>query len=212
MTQNGPTDSISRVLELGGDYFTCWNLERVKAGIATSQPGHGLETGITDDYLKAQERRNEARAELLKIIPVLAVQLEDADVDSSGLLLFLHRIDGGGGPEEAIKGWAALKVHLQRAAILLGKRGAVGFTTPKERRAKWVANAMMLVRDHPDWSNADVAKHKTVDVDPSRLSRCDDYQRAAMLARQRRLPKGGISIDPDTGERTLEAPAPDDAE
>lgn len=75
------------------------------------------------------------------------------------------------------------------------------------KRSKWMAGAMLLVRDHPDWSDAKIAHE--VDIDPSQLSRCPEYQRAAAMARgdKSQLPRGYGTTDPDdpTGPRDLEA-------
>ena len=55
-------------------------------------------------------------------------------------------------------------------------------TSRKERRIKWMAEAMLVVRDHPDWPDADIARK--AGIDPSQLSRCQEYQRAAGIARE----------------------------
>jgi hypothetical protein len=60
----------------------------------------------------------------------------------------------------------------------------------KVRKRRWVADAMLLVRDHPDWSDAAIANE--VDVNPSQLSRCSEYKMAAAMARGQKsdLPRG----------------------
>ncbi len=117
--QNGLTDTIGRVLKLGGKYFSWATVERQFAEVAASQAAQGLKTDIVQKMFEAQGHRFEARADLLKIIPPLAVQLEDAGIDTSVLRLLLLRIDAGGGPAAAEKGWEDLKVELQRVMLAL---------------------------------------------------------------------------------------------
>jgi hypothetical protein len=57
-----------------------------------------------------------------------------------------------------------------------------------KRRILWLAQAMLLVRDHPDWTDAAIAK--AVGIDKSRLSRTPEYKRAAQEARKPRQPDG----------------------
>ncbi len=117
MPKNGLTDSINRVLKLGGRYSSWASVEREFGEVAASQAAQGLKTDILQKMLEAQGRRFEARADLLKIIPPLAVQLEDAGIDTSVLRLLLLRLDAGGGPAAAEKGWEDLKVELQRVML-----------------------------------------------------------------------------------------------
>ena len=114
---NGLTDDIGRVLKLGGEYFSWATVEREFGEVAASQAAQGIKTNILEKMLEAQGRRFEARADLLKIIPPLAVQLEDAGIDTSVLRLLLLRIDAGDGPAAAEKGWEDLKVELQRVML-----------------------------------------------------------------------------------------------
>ncbi len=100
----------------------------------------------------------------------------------------------------------SLRGHLEAAAPGLADEMAKAVATapPKSvlrRREQWVAEAMILVRDHPTWSEAGVARE--VSVSPSTLSRCAEYKAAARLARgdRRDLPAGHVITDPDTGVR-----------
>jgi len=80
-------------------------------------------------------------------------------------------------------------------------------------KGRWLADAMLQVRDHPEWSDAEIARQ--VRVNPSTLSRSPEYQAAAAMARGDKacLPKGQITVDPDDrrAPRRLEAVEPDDA-
>ena len=84
--------------------------------------------------------------------------------------------------------------------------------TRSELHARWLAEAMLLVRDHPDWSDAEIASR--VGKSPSTLSRSPEYQRAAGYARGSKSDrqKGHISIDPETGQQGIEAYSDDPAE
>lgn len=79
--------------------------------------------------------------------------------------------------------------------------------SPKEPkdRARWLANAMIQVRDHPELSNAKIAR--MVGIDAAQLSRSPDYQRAADIARggSASVPRGHVATDPDTRHRDVEA-------
>lgn len=115
--QNGLTDDIGRMLKLGGHYFTHYGIECQLGRIATAQAARGYSTDNVERMLEAQGQCNQARHDLLEIIPALVVRLQDAGHDVRDLLRFQHRIDGGGGPEAAGKGWEDLKVELQRVAL-----------------------------------------------------------------------------------------------
>lgn len=83
--------------------------------------------------------------------------------------------------------------------------------TKREKRAKWLAEAMLLVQDHPDWSDAEIARR--VGRDSSGLSRSKTYQNAAAMARGSKVdrPAGYVTVDPDTGQHGVEAVAPTSA-
>jgi hypothetical protein len=84
----------------------------------------------------------------------------------------------------------------------------------KRNRTAWLAEAMLLIEKHPDWSDAKVARK--VGKDRSTLTRCKQYRIAACFARRRgaALHKGHITQDADSGLRDVEAVAltspPDD--
>lgn len=72
------------------------------------------------------------------------------------------------------------------------------------RRLEWIARAMLIVRDHPDLTDSAIAKR--VPINKAQLSRCQEYQLAAALARDRSaLPRGFVSTDPDTKAREFDA-------
>jgi hypothetical protein len=73
------------------------------------------------------------------------------------------------------------------------------------KRARWLGLASILVKDHPDWSDAAVARE--ADVAPSTLSRDPVYQAVAVMARCPRTPprRGYVTTDSDTGHLDVEA-------
>ena len=79
--------------------------------------------------------------------------------------------------------------------------GTLGGLDPRKRRKLlWMAKAMCLVQDHPDWPDRRIAEE--VGVHKGHLSRCRMYQAAAAMARgQGRIRQGHVNVDPETGER-----------
>lgn len=80
-----------------------------------------------------------------------------------------------------------------------------GPTSANERRAIWLATAMLLVRDHPGWSDAEIARR--VGKNKSTLSRSKEYQAAATMARGAKEDRrrGHRTVDLETGQRDVEA-------
>lgn len=64
---------------------------------------------------------------------------------------------------------------------LTGDAGHDSPITRRQRQLKWLAEAMLLVKEHPDWPDAEIARR--VNKSPSALSRNDMYQAAAKMAR-----------------------------
>ena len=75
----------------------------------------------------------------------------------------------------------------------------------REKHADWLAKAMLLVRDHPEWSDRTIAGK--VSRHPSTLSRSREYQAAAAMARGSKdeLRRGHITVDAETGQEDIEA-------
>jgi hypothetical protein len=75
----------------------------------------------------------------------------------------------------------------------------------REKSADWLAKALLLVRDHPKWSDRFIAQR--VGVHPSTLSRSREYQMAAAMARGSKddLRRGQVTVDPETGQQDIEA-------
>lgn len=78
-------------------------------------------------------------------------------------------------------------------------------TTRRQRQIKWLAEAMLLVREHPDWPDAEIALR--VGKNPSTLSRNPSYQAAAAMSRGDKsdLPKGYVTGGDDGESSDLEA-------
>jgi len=89
-----------------------------------------------------------------------------------------------------------------------------GEKTGKRDQEDWVWTAMNLVREHPHWPDAKIARE--VGKDRSTLCRNCFYQAAANLARSnhRDQPKGHIVRDPETGLNDVDGVSrePDPAE
>lgn len=81
----------------------------------------------------------------------------------------------------------------------------------KGERFEWLAKAMLMVRDHPDWSDARIARE--VGKNPGTLSRNREYKLAAKMARGSKndRPRGYYDKTSDDGSLGLEAIAPADA-
>jgi len=99
-------------------------------------------------------------------------------------------------------------------AFIENKTGATALSASQNKavkRAEWLATAMLLVKEHPDWSDAKIAR--SVSKDPGTLSRSKEYKVVARLARntETNLPKGHIEVDKDAGTTNLEAIAPSTA-
>ena len=87
-----------------------------------------------------------------------------------------------------------------------------GPTSKSEKRSEWLAKAMLIVRDFPHLSNAEIARQ--VGKDNSTLSRSKEYQAAAEMARgaKNSRHRGHITVDADSGLRGVEAYSDDPAE
>jgi hypothetical protein len=66
---------------------------------------------------------------------------------------------------------------------------------PKRGKGQWLGEALILLRDHPEWTDARIARE--CGVDRSRLSRSKEFKKAAGLARGRKadLPRGEKTAD-----------------
>ena len=95
----------------------------------------------------------------------------------------------------AMKAWAEGQQDSQAdtSAAKIGRR---------DKKERGIAHALILVGQHPDWTNKDIAAK--VGLDPSTLSRSPEFQRARQTNRAE-LPKGHVRVDPDTGQRDVEA-------
>ncbi|MCK4342441.1 MAG: hypothetical protein KAY37_12040 [Phycisphaerae bacterium] len=97
------------------------------------------------------------------------------------------------------------KVHASQAGDSSHRNVPGQSITKRQGRIQWLAEAMLLVQDHPDWSDAEIARH--VGKDRSTLSRSKEYRASAAMARGKKadLPSGHIKNDPDTGLTDVEA-------
>ena len=99
---------------------------------------------------------------------------------------------------------------LKRSGLSLGQSDAAGneateLVGKKEKQLKWLAEAMVLVQEHPDWYDARIAK--AVGKHKSTLSRNQTYRRAAATTRgsMKDRHRGHRTVNPDTGQLDVEA-------
>ena len=99
---------------------------------------------------------------------------------------------------------------LKRSGLSLGQSDAAGneateLVGKKEKQLKWLAEAMVLVQEHPDWSDARIAE--AVEKHKSTLSRNPFYRIAAAMARGSKEDRhrGHRTVNPDTGQLGVEA-------
>lgn len=77
-------------------------------------------------------------------------------------------------------------------------------------RREWLGSALFVVKDHPEWPDAKVARE--VGISRSQLSRAPEYKRAARLARdQGGTPKRGHRDREDSGQRNVDGCDDNDA-
>lgn len=120
---------------------------------------------------------------------------------------FITEASGTGHPEQNETEHVTPGAPLVAAAIDGTANDDTG-SSKKERQLRWLAEAMLLVRDHPDWSDAEIARK--VKKAGSTLSRSEEYQAAAAMARgdKANRPPGHVTVDPDSGLRDVEAVSP----
>jgi hypothetical protein len=99
--------------------------------------------------------------------------------------------------------WSANSDQLRQppSRTSAGRSPGQAHGTREERRHRWLAEAMLMVRNHPDYSDARVAE--LVGINKSQLSRSPEYRTAAALAR-RCITRSGNVLHTD-GVRSIEA-------
>ena len=133
--------------------------------------------------------------------------------DESGLALFKALDDGERFLSDAAQ-WANRQAveTTERTANKDAEAQPGSATDRKQAKLEWLAKAMLLVKENPEWPDSDIADE--VGVHKGTLSRSPEYQAAADLARApKKAPtKGHVDIDPVTGKRRgIEAYEDDDA-
>jgi hypothetical protein len=80
-----------------------------------------------------------------------------------------------------------------------------GARVKKPAREEWLVKAMLLVKKHPNWSDAAVARE--VGVHPGTLSRAEEYKKMAQMQRnERSVRRGHVECGRDQGtKRDVEA-------
>jgi len=108
-------------------------------------------------------------------------------------------------PLERVASTVALNQEIQRTRDSDPEcKEHVSNSTKRKHPYLWKAESMLLVNQHPDWSDKRIAQE--VSISPSSLSRCKEYQLAAAMARNgHKRHRGHISVDPESGLRDVEA-------
>ncbi|MFG0328575.1 MAG: hypothetical protein ACF8PN_01640 [Phycisphaerales bacterium] len=100
---------------------------------------------------------------------------------------------------------AMVRAKISRSLGASGKITVIGEADNPPSQLVWLATAMLLVQDHPEWSDRKIAGK--VGRHPSQLSRSAAYQEAAKLARGSKadIKSGYLTRDPETGMSDIEA-------
>jgi len=69
---------------------------------------------------------------------------------------------------------------------------------PRKNKLAWLGDALVLVREHPDWSDRAIAR--SVEVSAGTLSRSPEYQTGATLARGKKADRPAGYRDSETGD------------
>lgn len=127
---------------------------------------------------------------------------------ADGLAQWLRSHFGGDSNDLAKNDVANSYVGISGTAERCGQNSKLA--SRKERRMEWLAKAMLLVREHPEWPNAKIAQN--VGVDPAQLTkkRCPEFHAAAALARDGTPRRGHVTFDRDSRTSDVEAYDEDD--
>lgn len=100
-------------------------------------------------------------------------------------------------------------VRESQAAALTVSPPIKGWLAKRKRAAlAWLGEAILTVRDHPEWPDSRIAQQ--IGVNPGTLSRSKPYRDAAEAVRRHARnahapPRGFRTRDPDSGEQDIEA-------
>jgi hypothetical protein len=205
----GSYDATHRLAEADGAAASTWIvrlLSRVDAVHALAMPI--LDPRIQPNYGTRGKKR---LAKILRVLGRNCAELRNASNLRAVKTTCAHA-EGGDGVFE----WSEVPSEVVRELFATEKDAKPGGSTVnrKQARLERLAKAMLLVHEHPEWPDAEVARQLGGEKYKSALSRSREYQAAAKLARapKKTLPKGHVDIDPETGKRRgIEAYDDDDA-
>jgi hypothetical protein len=183
--------------------------------------GEGLrQFRLTDEEWKEVcERQTEYEKPLRALLEPAGIPYPET-IDEWGILAYALGIDPGPLTLAQIYDAAVIKIRLDQAARVLTSPGAGPPAVPlgtspsasvRPNKLEWLAKAMLMVREHPEWPDSKIADE--VGVNKGTLSRSKEYQAASGMARApKRTPrKGHVDIDSETGkQRGIEAYDDDD--
>jgi hypothetical protein len=141
MSKDELADLVSRAIKAVGDYLFRRKLSKIRSSLLSRTTPCSLGSSAEDDQLRgvedAHHREMDAKVEVRQTLLALAPELERIGEDSSNLLMLLHFIDGGGGPDNAYPMWPAIRAALQRLAIrphsgLAGGAPRTGVASPAD--------------------------------------------------------------------------------
>ena len=171
-----------------------------------------FEVEILDEYTETEKQIREAGDYLQRVSALVRAKMQKADVGD----IQRQIAEGFQAAQAGLAGRDTTDTVIESGNAAQGDNEAkptgAASTSKGEKRTLWLAQAMLLVRDHPEWPDAEIARQ--VGKDKSTLSRSKEYQAAAAMARgvkdDRR--RGHISVDSDSGFRDVEAYSDDPVE
>ena len=180
-------------------------------GNRVSDSGDDIEEQDPDDrdWREILNAYDEAMRDLLPFLPAGSLEHDGWAHDRNDPVfmaadLVLQPQDAAGGAVETSQPQAAPELQAGPAGKPQDARQNLP-TTRRQRQIKWLAEAMLLVREHPDWSDAEIARR--VGRSSTALSRNDTYQAAAAMARDGKpdLLRGHVTISEDGDLSDVEA-------
>ena len=186
--------------------------------VSTVAEGHELtECVLADSNLCLSDGQRDALMHFWKACNNIIDRVVGLEVDGCWHLLKIHetgvinaaevaQFDLSGTNLKAVKAAAnSLVAWAAQFDDKVGEAKSTGTNKRRRERIVWVAEAMLLVQEHPGWTDAKIATH--VGKHKSSLSRSPEYQRAAEIARGKKEDRhdGYIRVDSDSGLTSVEA-------
>lgn len=178
--------------------------ERGEVYLETDEPRGKLPTERVDQLAEADPADLDRHRTCAALIEALQEARKGNAVDRGELVALADRLEGveqeGQGEDIETTTNAATGPDVGAEPPQQPKRPA----SKRRDRAKWLGEALILLKDHPEWSDAEIARK--VGIHPGNLSRCLEFQMLTQLSRgaPSDRPAGAANIDPDTGQRDVD--------